>query len=393
MTNLKDRFCVKPWEHIRVQEDSTVGICCKYWVPSITGDLKKDSVMAAFNSEMSQKIRESILNGDFTYCDKEICPYIQDDSLPTRQEILKKDTVIWKGTNVATKRYKDIINERRVNNIKPLFFHLSYDESCNLSCPSCRTEKILFTKGETYEQKLIVQNKLINYLFGQPHNDYLRVNVTGSGDPFGSKLFRDLLFSIDGSKFPNVKISLQTNGIMFTPSCWEKLEKIHQNIDTVLISYDAATKDTYEIVRRGGNWEVLNNNVRFLSKLRKQRLIGHLRLDYVVQKRNYKEMPDFVSMGKALEVDKVFFNAVNNWESAELVKKGEYEYHAIWKKNHPEYHQFVEILKDPIFDDPIVDLGNITPYRVKNIQRTKYSVAKKFIGRWLQLCGWRRIQR
>ena len=72
-------------------------------------------------------------------------------------------------------------------------------------------------------------------------------------------------------------------------------------------------------------------------------------------------MPDFVRMGKALEVDTVFFNAVNNWDESELVKKDEYEYHAIWKKDHPEYHQFVEILKDQIFDDPIVDLGNITP--------------------------------
>jgi hypothetical protein len=31
--------------------------------------------------------------------------------------------------------------------------------------------------------------------------------------------------------------------------------------------------------------------------------------------------------------------------------------------DYPEYEQFIEILIDPIFNDPIVDLGNITEYR------------------------------
>jgi hypothetical protein len=52
------------------------------------------------------------------------------------------------------------------------------------------------------------------------------MNVTGSGDPFGSKIFRDLLFGIDGSKYPNVKINLQTNGVMFTPKYWKNMKKI-----------------------------------------------------------------------------------------------------------------------------------------------------------------------
>ena len=82
-----------------------------------------------------------------------------------------------------------------------------YDPSCNLSCPSCRATKIYITEGPAYERKNIIQQKIINEIFGEPHTRYCKVNVTGSGDPFGSKIFRELLFSIDGSKYPNVHIS------------------------------------------------------------------------------------------------------------------------------------------------------------------------------------------
>ena len=41
----------------------------------------------------------------------------------------------------------------------------------------------------------------------------------------------------------------------------------------------------------------------------------------------------------------------------------EYEKHAIWKSNHEEFHDFIEVMKNPIFDEEIVNLGNVTEYR------------------------------
>ena len=40
-----------------------------------------------------------------------------------------------------------------------------------------------------------------------------------------------------------------------------------------------------------------------------------------------------------------------------------YEEKAIWKKTNPEFESFMEIMKNPVFDHSIVDLGNITEYR------------------------------
>lgn len=342
-----------------------------------------NSVMEAFNSSMAQRIRQSILKGDFSFCKKEICPYIQSHCLPTRQDILRKTEVIWNGTNVAAKKYKEILKTRKVTDIEPTFFQLSYDRSCSLTCPSCRTDKILITNGEIYNKLLAVQTQILHHIFSKPHNKYTHLSVSGSGDPCASKLYRDLLFNIDGEKFPNVRINLQTNGVMFTPNFWQRLAKLHNNIDTVLISYDAATKETYENIRRGGDWSIINSNLTFLLKLRSRKLINKVILCFVVQKGNYLEMPDLVRMGKKLGVDGVSFQRVEAWEKSELVKTGEYEHHAIWEKTHPEYHQFAKVLTDPIFDDPIVQLGNLTSHRTRNTeQNLKQSIS--FISKLLR---------
>jgi MoaA/NifB/PqqE/SkfB family radical SAM enzyme len=184
--------------------------------------------------------------------------------------------------------------------------------------------------------------------------------VTGSGDPFGSKLFRELLFNIDGEKFPRVFFNLQTNGVMFTPRYWDKMKRIQKNINTVMVSYDAGTPETYQITRRGGNWDRLQENMKFLSSLRQKGLINELRIDCVVQKANYKELDKLVKIGLDLKVDKVFFSLLVDWGTwiPEIYKQN-----CVWKKAHPEFEEFTKALQNPIFNDPIVDFGNLTEYR------------------------------
>jgi len=372
MSCCKNKFCHKPWEmmeivHVDFNDQVTPNIfafvCCNCWVNTPIGDVTKTSIGDTYNSRKAQKIRQSVLDGDFSYCDKQHCPHIQNDSLPTVDEILNNDTFLWDGIEMneeQTKKYRDIIINKTVTSDGPEFLHLSYDESCNLSCPSCRCEKVSWTEGPLYEHKKKAQQKVIDYAFGEPHNKYIHLSITGSGDPFGSKLFRELLFNIDGSKFPNVYINLQTNGVMFTPKYWDKMKRIHSNIDAVLISVDAGTEETYNVVRRGGNWKQLMANLDFLSEKRKLGEIKYLRLDMIVQKRNYKEMVDLVKIAQRIDSN-VYFASVQLWEPAELSK--DFDSHAVWKEDHPEHKNFLEILQNPIFDDPRVDLGNLTEYR------------------------------
>ena len=147
---------------------------------------------------------------------------------------------------------------------------------------------------------------------------------------------------------------------MFTPKYWENMKKIHNNIGNVLVSLDAATEEVYDVVRRGGNWKSLMNNLKHISKLRQQKLIDFFRIDFVVQKTNYRDMPDFVRIGKKIKADQAYFSLISDWGTWEVE---EYNKHAIWKNDNEQFDDFMEVMKNPILDDQIVNLGNVTEYR------------------------------
>ena len=73
-------------------------------------------------------------------------------------------------------------------------------------------------------------------------------------------------------------------------------------------------------------------------------------------------MIKFVQLAKSVNSDSAYFAAVRPWLQAEAYREG-FHKHDVWRNGHPEHQQFLDILKDPIFDDPIVDLGNLTEYR------------------------------
>jgi len=345
--DVKNKFCNKPFDQFETHPNGMVSVCCMSWLPQQIGNVKNNTIKEIFNSDKAQEIRKSILDGSFKYCDHKLCPFIQNGSLPDKSE-------------VTGDRHKSIIENNQIDNLEPTFYNLCYDESCNLSCPSCRVQRISYYKGKVYQIKKDIQAKFVEHIFGIPHDNYCIINVTGSGDPFGSKLFRELLFNTDGSKFPRVFFNLQTNGVMFTPRYWDKMKKIHDNINTVVVSYDAGTPETYKITRRGGDWDQLQKNMKFLSSLRRQNLIKELRIDCVVQKTNYRELDKLVQIGLDLKVDKVFFSLLVDWGTW---SPDVYEKNCVWKKGGPDISDFVSVLQNPIFDNPIVDLGNLTEYK------------------------------
>ena len=363
MGNLSNKFCRKPFENFEIDSTGKVSLCCFSWLPYHAGQVNEHtSVHEVFNSEIVKDIRESIHDGSFRYCNHQLCPLIQNGTLPNRDE-------------VEGPRMKKIVETNAIDNLKPDFYNLCYDESCNLECPSCRINKISFTKGPRYEQRARIQEQIIKELFSEPHDRNCTVNITGSGDPFGSRLFRELLFNIDGKNFPRLSINLQTNGVMFTEKYWDKMSKIHPNINSVIVSFDAGTEETYNITRKGGNWKQLLKNMEFLSTINShdtkysnpnnRNKLKEVRIDFVVQQANYKEMPLMIELGKKYNVDAVYFSLVINWgtwSDQQFLDK------AVYGQHHYEHSDFLNLLMDPVFDDPVVDLGNVTQFRKELIR-------------------------
>jgi sulfatase maturation enzyme AslB (radical SAM superfamily) len=186
-----------------------------------------------------------------------------------------------------------------------------------------------------------VESKL-NEVITQFSDSVELIYLSGTSDPFASKTFRNFLFNIDLNKYPRLNhIHLHTNGLLLNKQMWDKLSHIHHLIKTIEISVDASKKETYEVVRRGGNWETLIENLKFISKIP----MNKKNVSFVVQDTNYTEMWDFYEMIMKIFKNNVniFFNKIDNWGT---YSEGEFRLKQIWSHNHPEFDKFlIELVK------------------------------------------------
>ena len=355
MNDISQKFCGRPWEFLEIHDDGGLKVynCCPNWVNH--NDLGKMNYDTNFeniwNGEKSKEFRKSILDGNFKYCNKIECPMIQNGSLPNKDDI---------KLGKHGEFYKKIIEENVLISENADFINLCYDVSCNLKCPSCRptfwflNEKI---NPIDYNLKRQFQIKLLDYLYKCTRP--ITVNITGSGDPFASKLFWEFLQSIDGKLNSNIEITLQTNGVLFTEDNWNKLHKLHENHIAAIISLDAGTEESYNYTRRGGDWNKLMKNLEFISTLYKENKLKFVRLDCVVQNKNYKEIGTFINISKKYNFN-CYLSRIVNWGRGTYTDE-EFKEHNIFDDNHSNHVDFVKIINQNFNYDKI-DFGNLSEY-------------------------------
>ncbi len=381
MQNIKDYkglYCLRPFTNIDITSNHMTLCCCESWLPNFNaGDIEQFTLKEVWNSSEMQSLRQSVLDGTYSFCNKEICPYFKSENFRMYKRDELKAVLYAEDTGTELepsllhiKQFapwiRHILDGKVFMDIMPANYNLCYDETCNLKCPSCRPENIVHTQGEEFERRLKIHKNVFGDIEKYGYENVRSFIVTGAGDPFISRIYQDLLFNFDGSKYPLLKFFIMTNGLLLTPEVWEKMSKIHSNIENIFISIDAATPETYEKIRVNGKYERILKNLEFLGRKRKENKLNYLMLAFIVQKNNYKEAADIIEVARKYNVDQILYSSLDDWESWE---KEEYLKNAVCNPDHPEYPQFLEILKSPVFDDPIVNLGNITNHRIKALGR------------------------
>ena len=326
----KGRFCRVPFERLETMWDGNVHFCCVSWLPARIGKIDSASAEHIWNSDAAKDIRRSILDGSYRYCSRLYCPEIANGTLPRNE-------------NVKNTEHRRIIANRADTLPQgPTEVMLSHDRSCNLSCPSCRNDLIVAKRAEQDRLDSLADRVILPLL-----RKSRRVRITGSGDPFGSAHFRHIIKNINRKDFPDLLIDLHTNGQLFDEKSWNDL-KLSGLCNHAYISIDAAREETYAVVRRGGTLSRLLGNFEFISGLRRKGELSRVRLDFVVQKVNFREMPDIVDLAKTYEFDGVKFQMIRNWGTYD---PDVFVDHFIGSPDHPDYPSFLDVLRDPRLQD------------------------------------------
>jgi len=354
------RFCSKPFEWLEVARRGATFLCCPTWLPVRTGNLRKHSLQEVWNGQAAQRIRASILDGSFRHC-TEHCPWLRTESGP----VARRDAV-------TDPRLRAIIDEQRVRLDRgPALVNAAFDRSCNLSCPSCRSEPII--ESERAAEIVALQDKLEAQVLGGVEILY----ITGSGDAFGSPYFRRWLRRLRLDEMPRVQgIHLHTNALLWTPAMWARIPAdVRALIKSCEISIDAATADTYAENRRGGSFEELLARLDFVRELRQRGPLEYQKLSFVVQANNFREMPAFAELGRQYEVDRIYFSALASWGT---FSPADHARRAVHRPDHPQHAQLLEVLCDERLGEPRVDLGNLSalaPRRTTELARPRSGYA------------------
>lgn len=349
-TYLESHFCANPFTTLETTHQGLAYVCCPIWLPTPIGRLEDDPD-ALWNGPTAQKLRQSIVDGSFRYCSRVHCPAITNRSLPSRDS--EEAQTILKAYAASDEKMAP-----------PKRIILSHDKSCNLSCPSCRSMMVVLDKARQEKLDSLIERVIVPLL-----REAEMVTITGSGDPFGSNHFRNLIKRITNAgaggadEFPHLKINLQTNGQLWDERGWKDLG-LAGRVHYAQISIDATTPETYAFVRRGGTFERLVKNLSFVRDLRRSGEIAFLEFSMVVQSRNFREIPDFIALGSDYAADRVSFQMIRK---RDIFSGDEHKEAFIGSPEHRDYEEFVALLRRsdltaPRPGGPDVQLGNVLDY-------------------------------
>lgn len=270
--------CSRPFDTLLIDKNGQCFLCeCTSWLPQSVGNLQIHSIDEILTSKLSEKIRESVSNKKYNFCNDKQCAYIKS------KKIVPKTTVDLK------------------------YLRLAIDDSCNLRCPSCRQKKVFIRSGNSFKRRLKMAEKILQYLNTIDHD--IIVHVGSDGDPFASLVYRYILKNFP--KKENIRFNLQTNGLLLE-KFHRKNKSLFQQLDTLNISIDGATKDVYEKLRLGGQWEQIYSNLQYLASEKKNFRVN---LHMVVQQDNWHQMQEILDLADRFKFDQVFFNPISDWNT------------------------------------------------------------------------------
>jgi len=174
----------------------------------------------------------------------------------------------------------EIAQRKTILNSKPRVLYCVVTSLCNIKCIMCQ---IIKQKWELPERAISEINDLM---------PYLEIVKWQGGEVFLYKHFEQLM---DAAGKNNVSQEIVTNGLLLNERVINKL--LNYNVD-LYISVDGLTKNVYESIRVGADFDLLINNLQLLKEIKSgfTNHVMNLGLNVLVMKKNIDQIefyPEF----------------------------------------------------------------------------------------------------
>lgn len=340
------RTCLVPYANLQITTGGAVYLCCSGWVKYRLGVLSRgQSIVDLWNGRVARAFREAMRTTELDrVCRCDVCPKILGGRLP---RVLDGRLLPGEAPRdrLDVSHDEDVIAAFESGAVSlpypPLSITLALDERCNLRCPTCRSQTI--TSLPRFEE-LALDRVAENLELVAP--SLRKLELLGSGEVFYSPFGLALLRRLDAVRFPKLRVHLITNGILCNEAAWTDLGRGAELVKMIGVSIDAATPETYEAIRLGGKWRVLQRNLGFIRSLKAAGHLERIGFNFVITARNFREIPAFIRMAREFEAEHCMFLRVQRWPGA--ATKAEYDALAVHEPGHPEHREYLSVLEDPL---------------------------------------------
>jgi MoaA/NifB/PqqE/SkfB family radical SAM enzyme len=172
----------------------------------------------------------------------------------------------------------------------PLLLVIEPTTRCNFRCAHCSQS---FTKIPPADMAHEVFQSLIPAMKGA-HDVYL----FGDGEALLDVPRHLAMAARVHSENPTCWMGFSTNGKLLTPEVYQLYAAA--GIGFIQVSVDAATRESYETLRRGGSFAELLANLEGIADLRRRAAAPQpqLRLATVISRENYRELPGLAALAE-----------------------------------------------------------------------------------------------
>ena len=196
-----------------------------------------------------------------------------------------------------------IMKDIRVKGM-PNLYEIEVTNRCNLRCIMCKRHLSERRDDDlTFESFKTIADQAEEYC------ELMTMHVGGE-----SFLNMEIFEMFDYAKKVGIPIWVSTNGTTLVESVRKKI--LNSPLNGLVISIDGASKETYEKIRIGSNYDKVVENVFALLKLAKDMKSKlFITIQMVVQDFNQHEVNEFVAQWSAYNVN-VLYKPVRNWYAA-----------------------------------------------------------------------------
>lgn len=214
---------------------------------------------------------------------------------------MRTDNILLKKKQANLKRlHQAAANGASVIDALPRRLTIQNSLRCNLNCLMCQLHRDPRIARKANATRALLHFDVFRRVADETFPTAVEVLPTTMGEPLLTPYFDQFLKLLQKYQ---TKLNLTTNGMLMTPEISKQIIPI---LSDVKVSFDGATRETYEAIRRGGSYNRVIQNIKAFVQLRDM-YVGlnkpTISFQVTLMRRNIRELSAIVELAHQLGVD------------------------------------------------------------------------------------------